>query len=107
MKRVTNLGLRWEWKHSIWMIFLVTPFTLPISFFYVGIRMYRRKWVLIGLLYLLLLSGVIYAVWVMDNRIEDVTVFSVPFLIIRFIDGVYSLFLVGIVFFTFLLDIID
>jgi len=91
MKRVTNLGLRWEWKHSIWMIFLVTPFTLPICYFYVGIRMYREKWVLIGLLYLLLLSGVIYAVWVMDNRIEDVTVFSVPFVIITFVNGIYRL----------------
>src|SRR5699024_4686888 len=55
----------------------------------------------------LLLSGVIYAVWVMDNRIEDVTVFSVPFVIITFMNGIYRLSVARKDFLLFLVEHID
>lgn len=94
MKRVTNLGLWWEWKNSIWMIFLVTPFTLPISYFYPGICMYQKKWIYVGFIYYVLLNGGSYTVWVLDSPIEDVTVIPVIFMVFIYINGVVRLSMV-------------
>lgn len=88
MKRYTGLGLKWEWLHSLWLLFVVTPVTLPISYFYVGVRMQQKKWIYIGFIYFILLCGVIYSVWKYATTDNDVTVFSVIFVVLLYFNGI-------------------
>lgn len=88
MKRVTGLGIKWEWMHSGWMIFLFTPFTLPISYFYVGIRMHQIRWVFTGFVYVFLLHGLTYFLWKWENRAEDAVVILVIGMVLIYLNGI-------------------
>lgn len=52
---LTPFGKKWEWFHSIWMLWLFFPlgFTSFIAFFYIGVRVKQVKWMIAGLIYLL------------------------------------------------------
>ncbi|MBA2694212.1 MAG: hypothetical protein H0U65_17240 [Rubrobacter sp.] len=49
---VTSRGKKWEWRHSLWMLWTLT-FGLSswIAFLYIGIRAGRVRWILWGVLY--------------------------------------------------------
>ncbi|MGH3086154.1 MAG: hypothetical protein ACRDSJ_02400 [Rubrobacteraceae bacterium] len=48
----TSRGKRWEWLHSLWMLWTLT-FGLSswIAFLYIGIRTQRARWIMWGILY--------------------------------------------------------
>jgi ABC-type multidrug transport system fused ATPase/permease subunit len=48
----TSRGKRWEWLHSLWMLWTLT-FGLSswIAFLYIGIRTWRARWIMWGILY--------------------------------------------------------
>jgi hypothetical protein len=49
---LTSLGTKWEWSHSLWIVWTLTlGFTSWIAFFYIGWRTRRVRWLLWGLLY--------------------------------------------------------
>lgn len=49
--RITPFGRAWEWRHSIWLIWLLFPFGFlaPISFLYISIRGKKIKWLFVAL----------------------------------------------------------
>jgi hypothetical protein len=49
---VTSMGRKWEWLHSLWIVWTLTlGFTSWIAFFYIAWRTRRARWLLWGLLY--------------------------------------------------------
>lgn len=88
MEKEVSLGIRWEWMHSLWMVFLFTPYTLPISYFYVGIRMHRRKWIVNGYFYLISLGGVMYVIRLYGDVYEEI-LFGIPLVIYVFLNGLF------------------
>lgn len=57
MLNITPLGREWENRHSLWLIWLLVVykhgFLAFVSFFYIGIRARRWKWIFAGFVYLL------------------------------------------------------
>jgi len=57
MLNITPLGREWENRHSLWLIWLLVVykhgFLAFVSFFYIGIRTRRWKWIFAGFVYLL------------------------------------------------------
>lgn len=51
--QVTPLGKSWEWRNSIWLIWLLFPFGFAtfISFLYIGIRARRTRWIVSSMIY--------------------------------------------------------
>src|SRR5699024_4526359 len=58
MPMITPLGKRWENLHSFWLIWLLAfwkyGYLSFISFFYIGIRARKWKWILSGFIYLII-----------------------------------------------------
>ncbi len=56
MNPITPLGKKWEWSRSIWLCWLLFPFGFFsfISFFYIGARAKKMKWLISGFIYLLI-----------------------------------------------------
>lgn len=50
---ITPFGRFWEWRHSIWLIWILFPFGFlaPISFFYISIRGRKLKWLIMSLVF--------------------------------------------------------
>lgn len=91
MRAITPLGWGWEMRHSLWMIFILTPYTLPISYFYVGIRIMSPRWIFIGFVYLFLVDGLIYVHWRYMTGDGDLVVFTVIFIILTYLNGVQNI----------------
>ena len=55
---VTSRGRRWELLHSLWMGWtLLFGFTSWVAFLYIGVRAKRTRWVIWGLVYLLIFAS--------------------------------------------------
>jgi len=87
MRSVTPLGWKWEWRYSLWMILAITPFTLPICYFYVGTRIMKTKWIFIGFIYYFINPVTIYIFWKHVTS-EDLIVFAVPAVTLSYLNGV-------------------
>lgn len=59
---ITPFGNAWEWRHSLWLVWLLFPFgfLVPISFIYISIRGRKLKWLITGVIYSLLYGLVIF-----------------------------------------------
>ncbi|MEK5325541.1 ComEA family DNA-binding protein [Aeribacillus sp. FSL M8-0254] len=55
MRSITEKGIGWELRNSIWMLWVFFPFAFfnYISFFYAAFRVRQRKWFFAGLIYTL------------------------------------------------------
>lgn len=104
MKRVTALGLKWEWMHSFWMPFIFIPFAMPISYFYVGLRMHQIKWFLFGYAYFLVINGGTYILLRQETLSEDTIVFIVIAMVITFGNGFFHAFEMRKVYLSFLTE---
>ncbi|MFD1449762.1 MULTISPECIES: ComEA family DNA-binding protein [Oceanobacillus] len=53
---ITPLGKKWEYLHSIWILWLIFPFGFLsfISFYYISLRVRKLKWFIAGSIYALL-----------------------------------------------------
>ena len=49
---ITNMGKRWEWLNSFWLIWMFTFMFSWVAFFWIGTRTKQKKWILSGCLYL-------------------------------------------------------
>lgn len=58
MDPITPFGRKWEFRHSMWIIWLLGPFLLTgfISFLYIGIRMNKKKWKIAAAIYFLIMA---------------------------------------------------
>ena len=56
MNPITPFGKKWEWSRSIWLGWLLFPFGFCsfVSFFYIGARAKKMKWIISGFIYLLI-----------------------------------------------------
>ncbi|MGM8214594.1 helix-hairpin-helix domain-containing protein [Bacillaceae bacterium W0354] len=59
---ITPFGRRWEIRHSFWLFWLLGPFGLTsfISFFYIGARAGRKKWLIAAFIYLIISFSSLY-----------------------------------------------
>lgn len=78
---ITPFGKKWEYLHSIWMIWLAGPFgfTMFVSFFYIGARAKKVKWIVAGVIYFIIVAQ--YFV-VSDFYEIDETPFTVSMLVL-------------------------
>lgn len=90
MGRITTLGTGWEWRHSLWMVFLLLPFTVPLSYFYVGIRMQNRRWIALGFIYFLAIDVVIYLLDVFVEIEDLIIIIAVPSIVGGYFNGIYT-----------------
>ncbi|MEI3605606.1 hypothetical protein SPD48_07870 [Pseudogracilibacillus sp. SE30717A] len=62
MKPITPFGKKWEFRHSIWLIWLLFPFGIAayFSFFYIAIRTGKKKWLNAGIIYLIIFIQLIH-----------------------------------------------
>lgn len=74
--RITPFGKRWEYRHSIWFVWLLFPFGITsfISFFYIGARVKRLKWMISAIIYLIItiLFFVVSEYFPIDHIIYDI-----------------------------------
>lgn len=59
---ITNKGKKWERKNSRWILWSFTLIMACAGFFWIGGRVGKRKWIISGLIYLVVNFGLIYAV---------------------------------------------
>lgn len=66
---ITPMGKKWEYLHSIWMMWLLFPFGFFsfISFFYISLRVKKLKWFIAGIIYLL----IVIQFFVLDEFIPE------------------------------------
>ncbi|GIO22147.1 helix-hairpin-helix domain-containing protein [Oceanobacillus sp. J11TS1] len=78
---ITPMGKKWEYLHSFWMLWLLFPFGFSsfISFFYIGVRVRKLKWIIAGFIYLLLVVQffIIDEHYPQEHYIFDLSVFLV------------------------------
>lgn len=55
---ITPYGKKWEMARSIWMVWVFFPFALTafISFLYIGIKMKKKKWIIAGAIYFVIMA---------------------------------------------------
>lgn len=103
MNSITPFGKKWEWRHSLWLIWLLFPFGFLsyISMFYIGVRARKMKWIIAGFIYLLI---VVQAFIVMEVFPEEHVIYdlSLGLLIFGWISNCVHAFLARIEYLTFL-----
>lgn len=66
---ITNKGKKWELMNSLWILWSFTLLFACIGFFWIGARVGKRKWIISGLVYLILNLGFIYiSQWLRDTN---------------------------------------
>ena len=58
---ITNRGKKWELLNSLWILWSFTLILGCVGFFWIGGRVGKRKWIVSGLIYLIVNLGLIYA----------------------------------------------
>lgn len=65
---ITNRGKKWEFLNSFWILWSFTLFLSCVGFFWIGGRTGRRKWIISGLIYLLVNFGLMFTTsWLKAN----------------------------------------
>lgn len=59
---ITNKGKKWELRNSLWIIWSFTLILGCIGFFWIGGRTGKRKWIVSGVIYLIINFGLIYVI---------------------------------------------
>jgi len=57
---ITNRGKKWEFLNSLWILWSFTLLLSCVGFFWIGGRTGRRKWIISGLIYLIVNFGLIF-----------------------------------------------
>lgn len=83
---ITRMGKFWEWRHSVWLVWLLFPFgfTAFISFLIIGVKMKNLKWLLSGFVYMaaVIQVFVIQEIFPVDSMVYD---FSIGIILIGWI----------------------
>jgi len=79
---ITNRGKKWERRNSLWIIWSFTLVLGCVGFFWIGAKTGKRKWIITGLIYLILNFGLIYvAIWLETiNQVAYNISFAVVFI---------------------------
>jgi DNA uptake protein ComE-like DNA-binding protein len=65
---ITNRGKKWEIHNSLWILWSFTLLLSCVGFFWIGGRTGRRKWIISGLIYLVVNFGLIFITsWLKAN----------------------------------------
>ena len=67
---ITNKGKKWELLNSLWILWSFTLVLACVGFFWIGGRVGKRKWIIFGLLYLVVNFALVYVLsWIKDINI--------------------------------------
>lgn len=65
---ITNRGKKWEIFNLLWILWSFTLLLSCVGFFWIGGRTGRRKWIISGLIYLIVNFGLIFTTsWLKTN----------------------------------------
>lgn len=66
---ITNRGKKWELRNSLWILWSFTLILGCVGFFWIGGRAGKRKWIISGLVYLVVNFGLLYTTqWLKTNN---------------------------------------
>lgn len=89
MNPITPFGVKWELKHSVWFLFILFPYTVFISFLYVGLRSKRWSLIIYSIIYLLAIHGgtIVLLKITLDHHLSGLIV---PLMAIAWINGIIN-----------------